>query len=64
MPPEKPAEKIPDRADAIRRALSLAKRGDTVLIAGKGHEDYIVDARGKRYFSDRDEVIKYFEKGK
>ena len=64
VPREKPTEKIPDRADAIRRALSLANRGDTVLIAGKGHEDYIVDARGKRYFSDRDEVIKYFEKGK
>ena len=54
----------PDRAAAIKLAIGKAARGDTVLIAGKGHEDYIVDARGKRHFSDRDEVIKYFEKGK
>lgn len=54
----------PDRAAAIQLALSSAQRGDTVLIAGKGHEDYIVDKNGKRYFSDRDEVKKYFEKGK
>lgn len=56
--------KEPDRAAAIRLALSTAHRGDTVLIAGKGHEDYIVDKFGKRYFSDKDEVKKYFEKGK
>lgn len=56
--------KEPDRAAAIRLALSSARRGDTVLVAGKGHEDYIVDKNGKRYFSDKDEVRKYFEKGK
>ena len=64
VPQGKPTKKIPDRADAIRFALTVAKRGDTVLIAGKGHENYIIDQNGKRYFSDRDEVIKYFEKGK
>lgn len=56
--------KEPDRATAIKLALESARRGDTVLIAGKGHEDYIVDKNGKRYFSDKDEVRKYFEKGK
>ena len=30
---------IPDRRQAIKKALSLAQNGDTVLIAGKGHED-------------------------
>ena len=31
-------EYIPDRRSAINRALDLAEPGDTVLIAGKGHE--------------------------
>jgi len=31
---------VVDRADAIERAISLATRGDVVLIAGKGHEKY------------------------
>ncbi len=31
-------EVVPDRIEAIHRALSLAKPGDCVLIAGKGHE--------------------------
>ncbi len=33
-------EKIPDRAEAIARAISLAQPRDVVLIAGKGHEKY------------------------
>ncbi|MBO4636844.1 MAG: UDP-N-acetylmuramoyl-L-alanyl-D-glutamate--2,6-diaminopimelate ligase, partial [Clostridiales bacterium] len=33
-------EVIPDRTEAIRKAGSMAKKGDYVLIAGKGHEDY------------------------
>ena len=39
---ERPADAqvIPDRADAIRRALASAAPGDCVLIAGKGHEHY------------------------
>jgi len=36
----------PDRREAIRRALCLAKKGDYILVAGKGHEDYqIIDDR-------------------
>ncbi len=34
------AEVVPDRREAIRHAASLARSGDTVLIAGKGHETY------------------------
>jgi UDP-N-acetylmuramoyl-L-alanyl-D-glutamate--2,6-diaminopimelate ligase len=46
-------EVIPDRAEAIRRAVSEARAGDTLLIAGKGHEEY-QEAMGKRTpFSDR-----------
>lgn len=37
---------IPDRAAAIRRALELARPGDTVLLAGKGHEPTLATAHG------------------
>jgi UDP-N-acetylmuramoyl-L-alanyl-D-glutamate--2,6-diaminopimelate ligase len=44
----------PDRAEAIREAVSMARAGDTVLVAGKGHEDY-QEIQGRRYtFSDKD----------
>jgi UDP-N-acetylmuramoyl-L-alanyl-D-glutamate--2,6-diaminopimelate ligase len=37
----------------------MAKEGDTVVIAGKGHEDY-QEIEGERYpFSDREEVLKF-----
>jgi len=40
MPAGKRAEEIGDRGHAIARALAEARPGDTVLIAGKGHETY------------------------
>lgn len=43
-----------DRAEAIREAVSMAQKGDTLLIAGKGHEDY-QEISGVRYpFSDKE----------
>jgi UDP-N-acetylmuramoyl-L-alanyl-D-glutamate--2,6-diaminopimelate ligase len=33
-------EKVPDRAEAIKRAIEFAQPRDIVLIAGKGHENY------------------------
>lgn len=48
---------IPDRGDAIRYAVDLAKPGDMILLAGKGHEDYQL-IRGKRVpFCERDVVM-------
>lgn len=41
-----------DRASAIGQALQLARTGDVVLIAGKGHETYQENASGKRPFDD------------
>jgi UDP-N-acetylmuramoyl-L-alanyl-D-glutamate--2,6-diaminopimelate ligase len=41
-----------DRATAIAVALQLARSGDVVLIAGKGHETYQDGAAGKRPFDD------------
>jgi UDP-N-acetylmuramoyl-L-alanyl-D-glutamate--2,6-diaminopimelate ligase len=47
----------PDRTEAIKEAVSMAKEGDVILVAGKGHEDY-QEVKGKRHhFSDR-EVLK------
>ncbi|MEK6759843.1 MAG: UDP-N-acetylmuramoyl-L-alanyl-D-glutamate--2,6-diaminopimelate ligase [Deltaproteobacteria bacterium] len=43
---------IPDRREAIRKAVTLAQKGDTVLVAGKGHEDYQIVKGVKTPFSD------------
>jgi len=45
-----------DRAEAIRFAISQAKTGDGVLIAGKGHEDYQILGREKIHFDDREQA--------
>jgi UDP-N-acetylmuramoyl-L-alanyl-D-glutamate--2,6-diaminopimelate ligase len=45
---------IVDRAMAIDAALRAARTGDTVLIAGKGHEDYQIVGTEKRHFDDRE----------
>ena len=47
---------IPNREQAIVQALGSAKSGDVILIAGKGHEDYIIDKCGKRRFDEREIV--------
>ena len=45
-----------DRRAAIALALSAARPGDAVLIAGKGHEDYQIVGAEKRPFDDREEA--------
>lgn len=47
-----------DRKAGIARALSMAKKGDVVLIAGKGHEEYQLIGDQKIPFSDVDVVRK------
>jgi UDP-N-acetylmuramoyl-L-alanyl-D-glutamate--2,6-diaminopimelate ligase len=42
-----------DRREAIRQAISLANSDDTILIAGKGHEDYQIIGTEKIHFSDQ-----------
>jgi len=49
---------IHDRATAIATALREAAPGDTVLIAGKGHEDYQLYGSERRHFSDREYVAR------
>lgn len=45
-----------DRTDAIRLAIEAAVPGDTVLLAGKGHETYQVVGTERRHFDDREEA--------
>jgi UDP-N-acetylmuramoyl-L-alanyl-D-glutamate--2,6-diaminopimelate ligase len=44
----------PDRGTAISRAVALARVGDVVLLAGKGHEDYQIVGTEKTHFDDRE----------
>jgi UDP-N-acetylmuramoyl-L-alanyl-D-glutamate--2,6-diaminopimelate ligase len=54
-----------DRRDAIRRAIDEAKAGDTVVVAGKGHETYQIVGDQTRPFDDRDEVrIAFSQRGR
>ncbi len=46
----------PDRRAAIARAVALARPGDLVLVAGKGHESYQIVGTEKRHLDDREEV--------
>ena len=49
---------IVDRREAIKTACMLAQKGDVILVAGKGHEDY-QDVKGvKHHFDDREECRK------
>jgi UDP-N-acetylmuramoyl-L-alanyl-D-glutamate--2,6-diaminopimelate ligase len=50
---------IPDRAEAIAKAVELSKSGDLVLVAGKGHEDYQIIGTEKFHFDDVEELKKY-----
>ncbi len=51
---------IVDRREAIKTACLLAAKGDVILIAGKGHEDYQEVNGVKHHFDDKEEVKKAF----
>ena len=55
---EKVSEKgymaVPDRGEAISKAVEAAEKGDTILVAGKGHEDYQIIGDKRLHFDDRE----------
>ena len=51
---------IVDRKEAIRTACMMAEKGDVILIAGKGHEDYQEIKGVKHHFDDREVVRDIF----
>jgi UDP-N-acetylmuramoyl-L-alanyl-D-glutamate--2,6-diaminopimelate ligase len=53
---------VVSRKDAIEYALSEAKEGDVLLLAGKGHENYIIDKNGTHYFSEKDVIMNFIER--
>jgi UDP-N-acetylmuramoyl-L-alanyl-D-glutamate--2,6-diaminopimelate ligase len=53
---DKPMTVEGDRHKCIAMAISEAQSGDTILIAGKGHEDYQIIGREKIHFDDREEA--------
>ncbi|WP_300934690.1 UDP-N-acetylmuramoyl-L-alanyl-D-glutamate--2,6-diaminopimelate ligase [uncultured Muribaculum sp.] len=52
---------ISDRRQAIRTAAALAQKGDVILIAGKGHENYQEINGIKHHFDDREEIMEAFK---
>ncbi len=50
-----------DRRAAIALAIGLARPGDLVVVAGKGHEDYQIVGTEKRHLDDREEVRRALE---
>ncbi len=57
---------IPDRKRAIEYAIATARVGDIILLAGKGHENYEINASGRIPFDEReilrDLYKKYYER--
>ena len=52
--------RISDRREAIRTAAMMAHKGDIILIAGKGHEDYQIIGTVKHHFDDREQIREAF----
>ena len=55
---------IPDRGEAVNYAVKMAQSGDILILAGKGHEEYMKINGEKVPFNEREEVIKAFKEKK
>jgi UDP-N-acetylmuramoyl-L-alanyl-D-glutamate--2,6-diaminopimelate ligase len=61
MPLDFPHHVIPDRREAIKKALQIARKGDSVVVAGKGHEPYQEIDGVRHHFNDREVVVEVFK---
>ena len=50
-------EIIIDRKEGIKKAINIAKKGDSLVLAGKGHENYQIKKDRKSHFSDKETVL-------
>ena len=55
---------VKDRAEAIKRGMSLLKHNDILLLLGKGHEEFIIVKDKKIPFNDKNEVLKIINESK
>jgi len=55
--------KLVDRKEAIAHAISMAAKGDSVIIAGKGHENYQIFADKTIHFDDAEEAAQALKRG-
>jgi UDP-N-acetylmuramoyl-L-alanyl-D-glutamate--2,6-diaminopimelate ligase len=53
---------VSDRREAIHRAIALARSGDVVIVAGKGHENYQIVGNDKFHFDDREVALDVISK--
>ena len=53
---------IPNRRCAIEYVIATARYGDIILLAGKGHEDYEINAYGKSHFDEREILQQFYKK--
>ena len=52
---------VPGRKDAIKYAMEIAKEGDVIILAGKGHETYQILNSGTIHFDEREVVREVFD---
>lgn len=60
--PKERLHRVTARGEALAKALSLARRGDLILVAGKGHEDYQILGEKKVPFSDQEVLRKFLKR--
>ena len=53
-----PYEIVVDRKEAILKGMQIAKSGDVLVLAGKGHEDYQILSGGRHIHMDEREIVK------